>query len=102
MNPELLHQILVPASIMFLVGIVSTLVLWSKRKKTSHKLDVDTPFAIKPAVKFSAFFLAVLLLQHFSHMHLGYHGLYAVSLISGLADVERLPCPLRRWHSAGR
>ncbi len=97
----LLAEVAVPVAVMFLAGLAAALLLWRSKKDIKADLDLKTPFALKPALKFGAFFLIVLLLQHFGKTYFGSGGLYAVSLVSGLADVDAITLSTARMASTG-
>ncbi|PIY60375.1 hypothetical protein COY95_02085, partial [Candidatus Woesearchaeota archaeon CG_4_10_14_0_8_um_filter_47_5] len=92
-NPVLVPKIIIPMLIMALTGGIGALVIFT-RKNTQQDVDTEviykSPFTLGPAVKFGLFFAFVLFFSKFTQMHFGSKGLYATSLISGLADVDAI------------
>lgn len=100
-NRELLFEISIPMFAMLGAGLISSLIIWHSKSDVKAEFDIKTPFAIKPALKFAAFFLGVLFLQHFARIYTGNSGLYAVSIISGLADVDAITLSTARMAANG-
>lgn len=87
-NPGLNDRLIPFAAFMFFAGIVSSLFIIRQRENITKKIELKTPFALKPALKFAAFFLAILALQHFALQVYGTEGLYVISFFSGLVDLD--------------
>lgn len=95
LSPDLLDMLLIPLVVMGSVGILSVLFLWVKKDKSSEKVErsmlkVKSPFSIKPALKFGAFFAAISLLTKLGSEYMGDSGLYLSSFISGIMDVDAI------------
>ncbi|MFH1534084.1 MAG: MgtC/SapB family protein [Nitrospirota bacterium] len=95
LSPGLLNKLLVPMITMGVVGILSVMFFWTKKDKTSKKLEekmikVESPFSLKPALKFGAFFAFVSLLTKLGIEYMGDSGLYLTSFISGIMDVDAI------------
>jgi len=95
LSPELLNMLLIPLVVMGSVGILSVLFLWVRKDKSSEKVErsmlkVKSPFSIKPALKFGAFFAAISLLTKLGSEYMGDSGLYLSSFISGIMDVDAI------------
>ena len=67
-------------------------VLWAKDAK--GKVDLESPFTLGPALKFGAFFALILALVKVADVYLSSKGVYVVSFISGLADVDAITVSL--------
>lgn len=90
LNPALLVQLLVPLlSLAVVTGIVS-LILWQRAKKVKGKIHLGSPLTVKPALKFALIFAIVLALVKVAHLFLQSKGVYAISLLSGLTDVDAI------------
>jgi len=100
-NRDLLFELSIPMFSMLGAGIISSFLIWHSKSDVKAEFDLKTPFAIKPALKFAAFFLGVLFLQYFARIYLGNSGLYAVSIISGLADVDAVTLSTARMAANG-
>ena len=59
-------------------------------------MPLETPFSLKPAIKFSLFFVAILFLIKFAELYLGNKGIYITSIISSLADVDAITISLSK------
>ena len=88
LNPSLNERLLPIAALMFFAGIFSSLLIIKQRENIKNKIELKTPFAIKPALKFAALFLLILTLQHIALEVYGTRGLYLISFFSGLVDVD--------------
>jgi len=83
---------------MTVVASFAVLLLWFRSKKasseggneTSHDIELTNPFSLKPAIKFSLFFVVILFVAKVAKMYLGDQGIYLASLVSGLADVDAI------------
>ena len=53
-------------------------------------MNVKDPFRIIPALKFGAFFAFVLIISKLASVYFGDTGIYAASIVSGLADVDAI------------
>lgn len=95
LSPGLLSKLLIPMITMGVVGILAVMFLWKKKDKTSKELEekminVESPFSLKPALKFGAFFAFISLLTKLGVEYMGDSGLYLTSFISGIMDVDAI------------
>jgi uncharacterized membrane protein (DUF4010 family) len=90
---------------MAVFGIVGALFLVLKKEKGEEKVSKETvgsayklknPFRLLPALKFGFFFALVLFIAKFGQIYLGDKGLYLVSLVSGLVDVDAITVSISR------
>ena len=94
-NRTLLNKLIVPLSILFLVSLVFSYFLFRKATQVKkHKLDLGSPFTIKPALKFGLFFAVILALVKLANVYLSSQGVYLVSFLSGFADVDAITVSL--------
>jgi uncharacterized membrane protein (DUF4010 family) len=89
-NRELLYQQLFPMGAMMVTGVAVSVYFWSKRIPSKIDVDVKDPFNLTPALKFGVFFAFVLVVSKVAAIYLGDLGIYATSLLSGLADVDAI------------
>lgn len=83
---------------MTLAAIIAALYLWQTSKQSKEKegeggpeeLNLKNPFSLGPAIKFSLFFVFILVVAKTATIYLGDKGLYLASLVSGLADVDAI------------
>lgn len=80
------HDMLIPISAMMIAAVI--LAFHSKTKQKEKKWEhppVESPFAIKPAVKFGVFFVLVSFIVKISQSY-GTGGVYVTSAIAGLVS----------------
>jgi len=89
-NKAILGDLLLSIGVMCCASFVSAVVIWSTRSKLKADIDLKSPFAMGPALKFAGFFVLVLLLVYFTRTNMGKSGVYIAALVSGLADVDAI------------
>jgi len=74
------------------IAFTGALILWLDRHGATGKAEMtmSNPFDLSTAVQFSAFLTVILVLSHYMRDWLGNIGLYGLSAISGLADVDAI------------
>ncbi|MDI6643931.1 MAG: DUF4010 domain-containing protein [Methanobacteriaceae archaeon] len=91
-NPELLPLLMVPMLVMGTFGGFLAAIIW--KKSTVKYIDADVklknPFSLKPAFIFGALFLAILFITRVADLYFGSMGIYAASILSGVADVDAI------------
>lgn len=93
-NRPLFMKILLPLlSLAVLSGLFSYR-LWKKSKKTTGKVELGTPLALKPALQFAVIFAFILALVKLANIYLSSKGVYIVSFLSGFADVDAVTLSL--------
>jgi uncharacterized membrane protein (DUF4010 family) len=102
LNPDLNSRLFPSAALMFFAGVIACLLIINRRENISKKIDLKTPFALKPALKFAAFFLLILALQHFAVKLYGTAGVYAISFFSGLVDVDAITLSSAKMAASGQ
>lgn len=95
LSPGLLNKLLIPMVTMGVVGILSVMFFLAKKDKNSEKLGkkmtmLESPFSLKPALKFGVFFAFISLLTKLGVEYMGNSGLYLTSFISGIMDVDAI------------
>jgi uncharacterized membrane protein (DUF4010 family) len=82
---------------MTIFALLAAALLWLKMGKkkeveqeSSERLILKNPFSLGPAIKFSIFFVIILLVAKVAKIYLGDKGIYLASLVSGLADVDAI------------
>ena len=83
---------------MTLVVAAAAIFLWLGSKKSTTRddrsgtdeLNLKNPFSLGPAIKFSLFFVVILLVAKIANIYFGDKGLYLAALVSGLADVDAI------------
>jgi uncharacterized membrane protein (DUF4010 family) len=100
-NQNLLAKLIIPLGAMLITMTGSTLYMYlksTKKEKKAPKLkeevSLETPFSLKPAIKFSLFFVVILLFIKITEQQLGDQGVYLTAIISSLADVDAITLSL--------
>jgi len=105
LNRELLSHVVIPVISMAVFGVVGALFLILKKEKGAAEAEekasgevykLKNPFRFLPALKFGFFFALVLLIAKFGQVYFGDKGLYLVSLVSGLVDVDAITVSISR------
>ncbi len=93
-NRTLYYSMLLPFVILIAVTALLGYVLWRKAANAQGSLELSSPFTILPAIKFAIFFAAVLGIVKLAETYLSTQGVYAVSFLSGFADVDAIALSL--------
>lgn len=75
-----------PLGLMLLGTLVAGFFLYEKAP--SSKLELRSPFTLKPALEFAGMFSVVLFLVKLATFYYGHNGIYAITFISGLVDAD--------------
>lgn len=93
-NFSIALSLLTPLLVLGLSGYVSSYFIWQKTKKDKTSFSIGSPLALKSAVLFAIFFTLVSFLARISETNFGETGLYSVSLIAGMVDVDAISISL--------
>jgi uncharacterized membrane protein (DUF4010 family) len=93
-NKDLFLALLPNLLIMTVVGVVLAYLLVRKNTTRGKDVKMKDPFRIIPALTFGAFFALVLLISKLAGIYFGDAGIYAASIVSGLADVDAITLTL--------
>ena len=93
-NKDLFLALLPNLLIMTMVGVVLAYLLVRKNTTRGKDVKMKDPFRIIPALTFGAFFAFVLLISKLAGIYFGDAGIYAASIVSGLADVDAITLTL--------
>ncbi|MBI2125549.1 MgtC/SapB family protein [Candidatus Woesearchaeota archaeon] len=94
LNRMLFLQLLFPMIILMLVTGTFSYLMWKKVKNVNEKIELKSPFTLKPAIKFAAIFAIVLAFLKLAETYLSSQGVYLVSFLSGLADADAITLSL--------
>ena len=94
LNRILFIQLLLPMIILMLVTGTFSYLMWKKVKNVTEKIELKSPFTLKPAIKFAAIFAVVLAFLKLAEAYLSSQGVYLVSFLSGLADADAITLSL--------
>ena len=77
--------------------------LWRKSKdvKAKSNIELTSPFTLVPALKFGALFAAIIVISKIVSFYFADKGIYLVSFLSGLADVDAITISLTQLAKDG-
>ncbi len=94
-NPALLTKLILPLGILILICVIFSYFLWKRSGSIKGgEMKLKSPFTLSPALKFGAIFAVSLALVKVADVYLASSGVYLVSFISGLADVDAITVSL--------
>lgn len=94
LSRELFVKLLLPMLLLILATGSFSYYLWKRAKKVSEEVKLQSPLALKPALQFAAIFALVLAFVKLAHSYLSSNGVYLVSFLSGLANVDAVTLSL--------
>lgn len=104
-NSSLLGTLWLPLAAMFAGLGISGAVLWrmdqNKQRETERDMNLKNPFQIGMALKFGALLGLILVLSEGMKEWFGEEGIYALSVISGLINVDAITLSLSRMSLEG-
>lgn len=91
-NPALTRLFFIPIAVGTLAGYgyIATLYFTSKREDIPQNIEFKNPFDLKEALLMGIVFGATLAFIELSNRYMGDMGVYAVALVSGVADVDAI------------
>lgn len=91
-NPDLIRPFVLPIAIGSLCGYgyIGFLYVTSKRENIPQNIEFKNPFDLKEALVMGLLFGITLALITLSNRHIGASGVYAVTIVSGIADVDAI------------
>lgn len=98
-NSSLLSMLWLPLSVMFVVTLLCGYWVWKSSKSSSgeeKEIKIENPLQLSRALKFGFLLAVILLLTNAAENYLGEQGIYIVSLISGVMDVDAITLSLSR------
>jgi len=97
LNFDLMLSLFLPLIIMGIVGYITAYYFYKKidtKKINIQREDLKSPFTIKPALGFGFIFLAVMFFSKLFTLTLGNSGIYILSFLSGITDVDAITISL--------
>lgn len=82
--------LLIPFSVIAFGGYLLSYLSWRKSMKEKPVLEIGSPLALKPAIKFTIIFVIILLLSKIAQNHFGYQGIYLIAIIAGLVELDAI------------
>ena len=99
-NPGLIHPLWIPLAVMTTGLLCGLAWLWLRHGKGGkgdlRRFELENPLQLGVAIKFGLFLAAVLVLSEAMKEWLGHYGIYALSVASGLMDVDAISLSLAR------
>lgn len=91
-NPAITRLFIIPIAVgsLFGYGYIAMLYFTSKRENIPQNIEFKNPFDLKEALLMGLVFGATLALITLSNRYVGDMGVYAVALVSGIADVDAI------------
>ena len=93
-NHALFIQLFPSLGLLLVVTAVFSYFFWKKIRRTKVRVEVESPFRLAPAIKFALFFALILAATKLAHLYLSTKGVYVISFLSGLADVDAVTLSL--------
>jgi uncharacterized membrane protein (DUF4010 family) len=88
-NQTLFYTLILPISILIIVGLVTSVILWfSARSQAVESVELNNPFELWSAIKFGLIFAVILFVSKAAQVYLGTNGIYYASILGGLTDVD--------------
>ncbi|MEO2066053.1 MAG: MgtC/SapB family protein [Desulfurobacteriaceae bacterium] len=100
-SPQFAKVLLVPSFIAFLLGIFFAYRITRGSKGDRTEVKVQNPYELSTAVKFGIFYAFILFLSRNALTYFGNLGLYVVSAISGLSDVDAITLSVTKLFKTG-
>jgi len=103
LNASLLPRLIGPMVGMFLVGIIVAAVYTARQARTEIPLpEVKNPCELRFSLVFALLYTVVLFLLAAGRYHLGDRGVYAVSALSGLTNMDAIAISIARFSNLGK
>ena len=99
-SPQFAKHLLIPSLVAFAFGMVFAYRLTTGKGAKEARVKIENPFELSTAFKFGLFYAFVLFASRNALKYFGDYGLYAVSAISGLADVDPLTLSVAKLYSS--
>lgn len=106
LSTDLFRLLLAPFGTMGILGSLLAFSYWRKKephKEAEHQLQshaekLESPFTLKPALKFAVVFAAILFVTKIALHYFGSRGLYVTSFLSGILDVDAITVSLAKLN----
>ncbi len=101
LNQMLLGVIWIPLVAAGAIALVYSVYLYfAQRSMEEGDVSLSNPFELGPAVKFGFLYAGILLVSRAAQMNFGDAGIFASSIISGLADVDAITLSMAQLSSS--
>lgn len=99
-NQELFWKLIIPIGAMLITMSGFALYFYfygkkpTKTPKLKQRMSLESPLALKSAIKFALFFIFILYFIKIAELYLGNEGIYLSAIISSFADVDAISISL--------
>jgi uncharacterized membrane protein (DUF4010 family) len=100
----LLSKLALPLGLMAFAGFTIAYLSYrrlSAKARTGEAVSFRNPFELASALKFGLLYALILFIAKAAEVHVGPSGLYASSILAGLADVDAIALSLTELHRGG-
>jgi uncharacterized membrane protein (DUF4010 family) len=100
----LLAKLAVPLGLMAATGFAAALVSYLRlttKARSAEAVPFRNPFELTTALKFGLLYAVILFVAKAAEVYIGQTGLYASSVLAGLADVDAIALSMTELHRAG-
>jgi len=89
-NSSVAIQLILPFTLLGVLGLVLSYFTWKKNSRESTKLEIGSPLALKPALQFGIFFTIILFVTNIVRTYVGETGIYVIAIVAGLMDLDAI------------
>jgi uncharacterized membrane protein (DUF4010 family) len=101
-NRALLPVVAIPIAAALIASLVYTVVLYFASKNAGEQdVQVSNPFELRKAITFGLLYGVILVVARAAQVYLGEAGIYASSILSGLADVDAITLSMAELSGSG-
>jgi uncharacterized membrane protein (DUF4010 family) len=100
----LLAKLVVPLGLMAVTGFGVALFSYLRlagKARSADAVPFRNPFELGSALKFGLLYAVILFVAKAAQVHVGQTGLYASSVLAGLADVDAIALSITELHQSG-
>lgn len=99
LNPELAMALLLPLFMLLLTGTIMSFIIAKSglKSESTSNLTFSNPLNLKNAVLFAVFFAVLQLLIHYAKDTIGNVGIYAISFISGIVNIDPITLSIAKF-----
>ena len=92
--PPLVRLIAIPLGLMLVAALVAALWLWRRHRRKEEDetqgVQIENPLKLRTALTFAVIYAIVLIAANYAQQHLGSAGVYLISFIAGITDVNAI------------
>ena len=94
LNGALFLRLLFPLLLLALLTMFMAYFIGKKKSASTGKIQLGSPFTLAPALKFAGLFALIVAVAKLANIYLSSQGIYIVSFLSGLADMDAIAISL--------